>query len=611
MTTIGLKQSIIINENDFERGITSSSSKGIQLMKNVDPINIAGNLQAGFELMNGIPDHNAPTFTANDATDVITVASTFDYVRQGITFTSTGRVVQLFTTGTLPAGLTTSTNFYIIKVTATTIKLATTLANAIAGTPIDITSAGTGTHTISGVKPRRFEHYAMNSIVGTIDAADQVFAQDNTGKVWQYRATYGWQLLEGNTPDGTVGAGLVVWKNYLFSFKQNSVDVYGPLDSSPSWTNSWSGVTNLGTGSNAPLDKTYHKAIVGQDDIVYFINANANVPYVGSLLEVPGQTFAPASGATYNWNGRALDFPSLRFITDLEELGYNLMVSTVDRYIYPWDKRSPSFDLPIATAEPFITAMKTVNNILYYACGTRGNIYKTVGTTSVQVLDFSDQLSNVPQTAMRIDDLEVYESKLLFSSSGSNPGLYMIDLETGKYNLMNTLTNSTGIPTTIFTQNNPSLYSLNYVVKRLFVSWADTVDPLVGTVWGCDSNFLMTNGPYRATGDISSFISENYLVGEPKNRRNFEQIELILMNAITSGHSVKISSRVDNETAFSNEVTFSYASMSSMGFQTGYDLANIQNATTIQFKVIISLPANTSGATSQYVTPIIRQIKIS
>lgn len=52
--------------------------------------------------------------------------------------------------GTLPGGLATLTTYYIIRVDANTIKLATSLANAVAGTGIDITSAaGGGTHTLS------------------------------------------------------------------------------------------------------------------------------------------------------------------------------------------------------------------------------------------------------------------------------------------------------------------------------------------------------------------------------------------------------------------------------------------------------------------------------
>lgn len=56
---------------------------------------------------------------------------------------------RLTTTGTLPAGLSLATDYWIIYVSDDTYKLATSLANAYAGTAVDITDAGTGTHTIS------------------------------------------------------------------------------------------------------------------------------------------------------------------------------------------------------------------------------------------------------------------------------------------------------------------------------------------------------------------------------------------------------------------------------------------------------------------------------
>lgn len=62
----------------------------------------------------------------------------------------TGLVCQLTTTGGLPTGLSTSTNYYVIVVDANTISLATTYANAIANTVITFTvtgDSGTGTLT--------------------------------------------------------------------------------------------------------------------------------------------------------------------------------------------------------------------------------------------------------------------------------------------------------------------------------------------------------------------------------------------------------------------------------------------------------------------------------
>jgi len=62
----------------------------------------------------------------------------------------TGVEVSLTTSASdLPAGLATSTRYFMIFQSSTTFELATSLANALAGTQIDITDTGTGTHTLT------------------------------------------------------------------------------------------------------------------------------------------------------------------------------------------------------------------------------------------------------------------------------------------------------------------------------------------------------------------------------------------------------------------------------------------------------------------------------
>lgn len=52
------------------------------------------------------------------------------------------------TTGTLPAGMLTGTDYYAIRLTADTFSIATTLENALTGTAVVLTDAGSGTHTM-------------------------------------------------------------------------------------------------------------------------------------------------------------------------------------------------------------------------------------------------------------------------------------------------------------------------------------------------------------------------------------------------------------------------------------------------------------------------------
>lgn len=105
---------------------------------------IYGKIAQRFENFFIVKGSNGSAFTTfapadvNTATEEITVTRSFQ----------TGDPVRLKTTGTIPAGLATQTNYYAIRVSATVIKLATTQANAEAGTAVDITSTGSGTHSI-------------------------------------------------------------------------------------------------------------------------------------------------------------------------------------------------------------------------------------------------------------------------------------------------------------------------------------------------------------------------------------------------------------------------------------------------------------------------------
>ena len=85
---------------------------------------------------------------------------------------------QFSTTTTLPAGLSLTTDYWAIKTAATTFMVATSLANALAGTQVDITDAGTGTHTIE-----RETHLVVPSGVTRVRLTGAVeFAANATGE---------------------------------------------------------------------------------------------------------------------------------------------------------------------------------------------------------------------------------------------------------------------------------------------------------------------------------------------------------------------------------------------------------------------------------------------
>lgn len=81
------------------------------------------------------------TFATTDvaiSTERITVANDI----------ATGSLIRFSSTGVLPDPLVTGTDYYAIRVDATHIQAATTPVTAAAGTAIDLTDVGSGTHTL-------------------------------------------------------------------------------------------------------------------------------------------------------------------------------------------------------------------------------------------------------------------------------------------------------------------------------------------------------------------------------------------------------------------------------------------------------------------------------
>lgn len=89
----------------------------------------------------GLNSNNFTGADVNTATDTITIAS-HDY--------TSGQAVRLTSTGTLPSGISANITYYILNPDTNTFQLS---ASRESTQPLDITTVGTGTHTIQNVLP--------------------------------------------------------------------------------------------------------------------------------------------------------------------------------------------------------------------------------------------------------------------------------------------------------------------------------------------------------------------------------------------------------------------------------------------------------------------------
>lgn len=91
-------------------------------------------------------DVTTPAAATVTSTDVNVTTNVITKANHGFV---TGVKGQFTTTDTLPAGLSLLTDYFLIAATSGTLKVATSLANARAGTAVDITTQGVGNHTFT------------------------------------------------------------------------------------------------------------------------------------------------------------------------------------------------------------------------------------------------------------------------------------------------------------------------------------------------------------------------------------------------------------------------------------------------------------------------------
>jgi hypothetical protein len=203
------------------------------------------------------------TFTADASTDICTHSNInlFPYTR-----------VQLTTTTTLPAGLSLATDYYVIKVSDTTCKFATSYANAVAGTAVNITDAGTGTHTINTLLPRYTSGAGVQAIIWVnnatpLGAATPTLQLDNYTNAAQ---------TSGRATPTTLPTGKTAAANGLIPYSGTGSGKYGPFMPLQS------GDTGIAQVNNFDLSVSY-------------VSGEVSIGLVRPLITMPMTTIGVAS----------------------------------------------------------------------------------------------------------------------------------------------------------------------------------------------------------------------------------------------------------------------------------------------------------------------------
>ena len=581
-------QDIVID--GWEKGIAQSPYLGISDNRGCDIDSIPGVVMARGPVFDFLKQAGtnasiygySATFTADTGTDILTMSVAVPTTYFAVTFSNSG--------GALPTGLSAATIYYLAS-SGTTTKVATTIQNLYAGTFVDITGAGSGTNTATGVnmsvvKQTVSQWYQLNS---NPNSTSVNYCFDSNGRVWalNYILPNQWTLITGAGGTSYVN-GIAVFQNWLFLFRDNKIDVMGKLTgaiSTHTWYNNWK--TLAGGSSMTGLRKT----LVGQDNVLYWTDyddayTTARLGYIGSLREVAGQTLFADTGnpssssatTNYTYNNNSLDFAGGVQPVALAELNTKLVIATSQAQnftqnqenvsqLYTWDRVSPSFDFPLNLPFLIVNDIKNVNNIIYIFGGRKGIVYKTDLSSVQEAFTIPKQLytlnsgtsyyegnplnSNSGFSSVGGFDIDginfgyqsvVQDRKLFFSVSYlSMTGLYTYDLTTGAITIIATPLAGAG---TDQSTDMVGIYSIALSSYSTGTTSGYAILMFGGKYTGSNTYFVdgYINGGTNngATTYLSYVTSDLVSTGTVNNKKTLQQLEYKLDKKMGTQSGLKI-----------------------------------------------------------------------
>jgi hypothetical protein len=320
--------------------------------------------------------------------------------------------------------------------------------------------------------------------------------------------------------------------------------------------------------------------LVGQDDILYIGNLNT----IASVMENSGATFDPATAGTFTSSVSALDLPSHYRVKCLAELGATLLIGTWSGSaiyenkiadIFPWDRVSSSFNLPLKIAENGVNQMITIGNTCYVVAGINHNVYATNGT-QVEMIHEQQLVKgrtgswlNPYPGAIMVHRAKIYTGTAVGAGSELSPyGVFSLSPRDG----VNVFENQISTGTVTGTVEIGSLFSNNR--DSYYIGWKDN------TTYGID---LVSSSAYYASYE-PIIESAFYTVGTDRNKNTFSSLEIELGDKLASGAGVVVKYRENYSDTWTTAATFEFASSGASRSKTFDFAATVEN---IQFRIEI------------------------
>lgn len=447
------------------------------------------------------------------------------------------------------------------------------------GYPVTASSVTGGTLGIPIADSTRFFAYGSPGVptgsaqsFAILDAGGQVFESTSISGSWAF-------LSSSNSTSGSSSTdGICYWLGYLFKTRGANIDYWN----GSTWSTGWK--TTLTGGVK-------HFMYVASNNVLYITNGN----YLASLTAATPSAFDPTNPATYAFSVVKLQLPVTDQSLSLAEVGSGnsgnstLLIGGTQNAIYPWDKVSSSFALPIYVGDAYIKLMISVNQNVFIFPGNaqgRGRIYITNGSQADLFFKMPDYLFGVNDPYYEWGDAIFHRNNLIFgcfinSNAGTTQSfaeVWAVDLDTKAFRSISDISTATGKMSATALLSTSSLTSPGF---GYLVAWSDTS---VGGVGRSNST----------VGVGSANIITDYIpVGTAIRLKTYRQLEFKLRSALQSGESITISSMVnpDQVTVQLGTTSFSVDG----GVMSGIYPVNFQKSQWLQFQIAMTGNSASSG----------------
>lgn len=411
-----------------------------------------------------------------------------------------------------------------------------------------------------------------------LDADGHVFESTSITGTWTF-------LSSSNSTSGSSNLdGIAYWLGFLFKTRGSNIDYW---DGS-TWHTAWQ--TTLSSGVK-------HYMYVASDNVLYITNGN----FLASITAPSPTAFNPTTPATYAFSTTKLELPVIDIAISIAEVGAGnsaqstLLVGGTQNAIYPWDKLSPVFALPIYVGDSYIKNMVSVNqNVFIFPGNTtgRGRIYITNGSQADEWFKIPDYIFGELDPYYEWGDAIFHRNNLVFGflpseNSGAaaiqNFGyVWAIDLETKAFRAISQLPS-----TSSFFTNATSLIPTYNLSSPGFGYIVGATDGTAGT----NHSSISYSGTTAGIG-TASIITDLVPIGTFLQKKTFTQVEFKLRSPMQSGEAISISARTDNS-GLQQPLTFSPTPTT--GSISGVAPVNFQNNQWLNFFVNLTGNSATSG----------------